>query len=42
MHGDAVRDYYMSLLKEEYNRQKIVELDENLSKIDQKLNLFLR
>lgn len=40
--GDVVRDYYMSLLKEEYNRQKIVELNENLGKIDEKLSRFLK
>ncbi|KAI1721100.1 galactose oxidase, central domain-containing protein [Ditylenchus destructor] len=40
-HTDAVRDYYLSLLKEEYNRLRIVELAENLIRIDEKLDTFL-
>jgi len=38
---EAARDHYMSLLRDEYNRLKIVELTENLGNIDDRLNTFL-
>uniref|UniRef100_A0A915CUN6 ADF-H domain-containing protein n=1 Tax=Ditylenchus dipsaci TaxID=166011 RepID=A0A915CUN6_9BILA len=40
-HTIAVHEYYLSLLKEEYNRLKIVELAENLVQVDAKLDAFL-
>lgn len=38
---DAVRDYYVSLVKEEYDRIHIVEMEENLGNINQKLDKYL-
>jgi hypothetical protein len=39
---DPVREYYLSLVKEEYNRLNIVELHESLvATIGQKLDKFL-
>jgi hypothetical protein len=40
-HLEAVREYYISLLQDEYNRLQIVELSENLANIDERLDGFL-
>lgn len=39
---DVVREYYFSLLREEFHRLCIVEFSENLGNIDQRLESFLR
>lgn len=38
---DAVREYYLSLIKEEYNRLCIVELSEKLENINEKLEKYI-
>lgn len=40
-HTKAVQKFYLSLIKEEHDRLKIVELAENL-KLEERLNVFLK
>lgn len=39
---EALREFYISLIQDEYSRLKIVELSENLIDIDERLKKFLR